>query len=350
MAAVDLLVPGSPDTLTGGYLYDRRIFAGLAQLGWQTTTHSLDPAFPAPGAAALEHAGRVIDAIPDDRLIVIDGLVLAGLLPLLPSLVRRLRPIALIHHPLADETGISPEYARQLGAAEKAALKLMPRIVVTSKWTRQRLSDYDVDPLSIAVVEPGVDRQQVAAPRTAAGIRLLTVASITPRKGHALLIEALSGLQQLDWTLRCVGSLDLDRACADRLREQIAHTGLAARISLLGELPQEQLCWEYAAADLFVLPSYLEGFGMALAEAIAHGIPVLSTTAGAIPDTVPPAAGRLIPPGDGQALTAALRELIANPRAREDLRQGAQNAASRMPGWDDAARSFAALLNGYPLP
>jgi glycosyltransferase involved in cell wall biosynthesis len=259
--------------------------------------------------------------------------------------VGRLNPIGLIHHPLADETGIDPARAARLEAAEISALALLPQIIVTSPWTRRRLAGFNVDRDRIAVVMPGIDRGPMAAPQASPTLRLLNVATITPRKGHALLVNALAELSHLDWTLRCAGSLELDRSCAEALKLQIVQLGLADRISLLGELPPERIRDEYADADLFVLPSYLEGFGMALAEAIVHGLPVVATTAGAIPDTVPSAAGLLIPPGDVAALTAALNRLMTEQKLRQELQRGAREAAADLPSWNESARRFAAILN-----
>jgi glycosyltransferase involved in cell wall biosynthesis len=102
---------------------------------------------------------------------------------------------------------------------------------------------------------------------------------------------------------------------------------------------------EYARASLFVLPSYLEGYGMALAEAIAHGLPVVSTTAGAIPDTVPATASRLVPPGDVDALANALAELIRDEKARRALERGARAAAAAVPTWVQSAEKFGDVLS-----
>ena len=192
MNAVCLVVPGSLATRTGGYIYDRRIFEQLAGVGWRTTTLSLDPSFPLPSETALRDAKAGFDRIADGHLVVIDGLALAGLTPLLPDIVARLRPIALIHHPLADETGIDAARASTLEAAERSALALVPRVIVTSRWTRRRLADYAVDPSRVAVVEPGIDRGPLPDRAPSSTVRLLNVASITERKGHALLIESLA--------------------------------------------------------------------------------------------------------------------------------------------------------------
>jgi glycosyltransferase involved in cell wall biosynthesis len=341
---VCLVVPGSLAIRTGGYIYDSRILRELASQGWQTTTLSLDRSFPSPTEAALRDARARFDQVPDGHLVVIDGLALAGLGPLLPDIVRRLDPVALIHHPLADETGIDAGRAAELAAAETSALALVPQIIVTSQWTRRRLSDYGVEPSRVAVVEPGIDRGPLVERQPSSTVRLLTVATITPRKGHAILIQSLARLTHLDWSLRCAGSLELDPDCARSLSEQIEQSGLKDRVTLLGEQTPAQVRREYGAADLFVLPSWLEGYGMALAEAIAHGLPVVSTTSGAIPETVPASASRLVPAGDVDALTEALSDLIGDPAKHAALARGARNAADSVSTWHDAARNFAAVL------
>jgi glycosyltransferase involved in cell wall biosynthesis len=343
--AVCLVAPGPLETLTGGYVYDRRIFDELARLGWQTSMVALDPSFPVPTNAALEEARMLFDAMPDGGLVVIDGLALSGLLPLLPSIAARLEPVALIHHPLADETGLDCAVAARLEAAEKVALATIARVIVTSPWTRRRLADYGVGPERIAVVVPGVDRYAVPVQEEPAGsVGLLTVASITPRKGHVILIESLARLKSLDWSLRLAGGVDHDPECVRAVRAQIDRAGLADRVAWLGELSPEQVSGEYAKASLFVLPSYLEGYGMALAEAIAHGVPVVSTLAGAIPDTVPATAARLVPPGDVDALTETLRVLIGDSDARKALRQAARAEADNVPTWAASASKFAEIL------
>jgi glycosyltransferase involved in cell wall biosynthesis len=171
------------------------------------------------------------------------------------------------------------------------------------------------------------------------------VGSITPRKGHLLLVEALAGLRDYRWRLKCIGSTERDPGTAAALRRAIATQGLDDRISLAGERPPELLSAAYRDADIFVLPSYHEGYGMVYAEALAHGLPVVATTAGAIPDTVPEAAALLLPPGDAAALREALRQLFADGRLRGRLAAEATRAAAALPDWPTAAGRFAAALD-----
>jgi glycosyltransferase involved in cell wall biosynthesis len=356
VSAIDFVVPGDIDTPTGGYIYDREILAGLRALGWRTTVHSLDASFPQPTPAAQRAARATFAAIPSGSLVVIDGLALPGLERVLGDEAKRLTLVALVHHPVALETGLDAATARRFGDAERRALAVVRRVITTSQWTARALARYDVAIGALRVVEPGVDRRAMQGstdPRGAEpsapqheSLNLLCVATLTPRKGHALLFEALGELRDRRWHLNCAGSLLRDPAHVAALERQLDRLRLANRVSLLGDLDGDALERQYERADLFVLPSYLEGYGMALAEAVAHGLPIVSTTAGAIPETVPAAAGVLVPPGDARALVKTLALLLDDPTRRAELARGARAARAALPTWSGAALKFAAALDG----
>jgi glycosyltransferase involved in cell wall biosynthesis len=355
MSSIDLVVPGDIDTPTGGYIYDREILAGLRALHWRTAVHALDASFPQPTPAAARAARATFAALPDDSLVVIDGLALPGLERILHDEQRRLRLVALVHHPVALETGLDPDLARRFEDAERRALALVRRVITTSQWTARALARYDVPVSALRVIEPGVGRRTMhgstdprgatpAEGAAAATLRLLCVATLTPRKGHALLFDALGELRDRRWHLTCAGSLLRDPAHVAALEHQLDRLRLGSRVSLLGDLDSDALEREYERADVFVLPSYLEGYGMALAEAVAHGLPVVSTTAGAIPETVPAGTGLLVPPGDSRALTAALASLMDDAAKRAALAENARTARASLPTWKGAAKKFAAAL------
>jgi len=353
---IDLVVPGDIDTPTGGYIYDREILAGLHTRGWQTAVHALDGSFPQPTPAGLRAARATFAAIADGSLVVIDGLALPGLDRVLADEARRLRLVALVHHPVALETGLDAAAAARFAAAERRALTQVQRVITTSQWTARTLATYGVPVGALRVVEPGVDRRtmhgstdpQQAPPTASDGhtLNLLCVATLTPRKGHAVLFEALGDLRDRRWHLSCAGSLLRDVPTVAALQHQLERLSLRSRISLLGDLDNATLERQYRRADVFVLASYLEGYGMALAEAVAHGLPVVSTTAGAIPETVPAAASLLVPPGDSRALAKALASLIDDPPRRAALAANARAARDTLPTWQDAAAKFAAALGG----
>jgi glycosyltransferase involved in cell wall biosynthesis len=113
---------------------------------------------------------------------------------------------------------------------------------------------------------------------------------------------------------------------------------------VLGAQPDARIAALYAGADLFVLASRFEGYGMAYAEAIAHGLPIIGTTGGATIDTVPAEAGVLVEPDDVNALARALRLMIENTDERRWFATGARAAAERLPTWPDSARLFAGVI------
>ena len=338
------LVPGELGTRTGGYGYDRRIIEGLRAAGWQVEVQSLGSGYPDPDAAALAMTRRVVEGLADDTLAVVDGLAFGVMAELAAAHARRLRWVALVHHPLSLETGLAPERQRALFESERRALAAARGVIVTSPATARALAAFDVAAARIAVVEPGTQPAALAPGSGLAGLTLLCVATVTPRKGHALLVEALAGLQDRPWTLLCAGSLTMDAACSAALAAAIEAHGLQERVRLLGECDEPGLRALYAAADVFVLPSFHEGYGMALAEALAHGLPVVSTRAGAIPDTVAATAGLLVPPGDVDALRAALQQVSDDAGLRASLAAGAREARRSLPTWDDSAARFAAAL------
>lgn len=356
--SLDFVVPGDIETPTGGYIYDREILAGLRALGWRTAVHALDASFPTPTPAALRAARATFAGLAERSVVVIDGLALPGLDRVLADEARRLAIVALVHHPVALETGLAPDDARLFAAAEQRALSHAQRVITTSQWTARTLAVDGVPISRLRVVEPGVDRRRTrgsADPQAGSSaehagatetLKLLCVATLTPRKGHALLLEALNELRDRHWHLTCAGSLLRDAPTVAAIQHQIDRLSLRKRVSLLGDLDRDALDRQYERADLFVLPSYLEGYGMALAEAIAHGVPVISTTAGAIPETVPANASVLVPPGDARALTKALASVIDDPARRAALAAAARAARGTLSTWAGAAKKFAGALDG----
>lgn len=345
------LLPGGIDGLTGGTIYDRRIVEGLRGVGWHVDLVSLSSSFPWPDATALEAAAVSVAALPDDSCVVADGLAFGAMPALARQHAQRLRWIALVHHPLALETGLEPSQRQQLFESERRALAAARGVIVTSKATARALARYGVADTRIHVVQPGTDPAALAHGSVdtdhGATCALLCVATLTPRKGHAVLFDALAGLQDRRWTLHCAGSMTRDPATTALLRIRIATLGLAQRVVLHGELGADALQALYARADAFVLASHYEGYGMALAEALARGLPIVSTTAGAIVDTVPADAGVLVLPGNSAALRVALARLLDEPRWRGALASGARAARARLADWPTAVARFAAALTDF---
>jgi glycosyltransferase involved in cell wall biosynthesis len=342
---VAFAVPGDLATPTGGYAYDRRMIAELVDLGWQIDLLNLGEGFPWPNEATRIAARTQLLATPAGRTVVVDGLAL-GVLPEAASQLAGRNPLlALVHHPLALEHGLSVEHAETLRASERAALAAAQGVVVTSAATARLVaSDYGVPAERISVARPGSDPAPPAQGSKDGVVRLLSVGAVVPRKGFDVLVAALATLPDLSWRLTIAGDRTRDRHAAARLDADIARHALENRVTVLGAVSPQRLAALYMEADMFVLASRFEGYGMAYAEAVAHGLPVIGGNAGAIPDTVPPDAGLLVTPGDIRAFAHALRRVIGDADLRRRLATAARAAAPQLPTWRQSAEIFARAL------
>ena len=339
------VVPGDLSAATGGYGYDRQIIGGLRAQGWQVDVVNPGDGFPFPTDETMRQATEMLLAIPSDMAVVIDGLAMG----VMPDVAQRLSQthclVALVHHPLALELGLSAGQSGALAALERAALAAARHVIVTSPATARTLSsDFGVAPDRITVVLPGTGRAPASPGSTDGIVRLVAVGSVIPRKGFDVLADALACVKDLPWHLSIAGDTTRDAATATALREQIVRLGLTDRITMLGTLSAEALDRVYGASDAFVLASHYEGYGMAYAEALAHGLPVIGTTGGAIADTVPPQDGILVEPGHVDALAKALATLIGDTNRRAQLAAGARTAATELPTWPQSCALFSGAL------
>jgi glycosyltransferase involved in cell wall biosynthesis len=341
-----LVVPGTLEQRTGGYIYDARMMSGLRDRGWTIEVHSLAGRFPGPDDEAEQSLDGVLARLPDQALVLIDGLALGALPDPAARHAKRLRLLALVHHPLCDETGLEPERSTQLRQLEQRALAACRGIIVSSRFTVRRLQPWLSTDTRILEVLPGTEPAPRAhGPAPGQPPRLLCVGSVVPRKGQDLLLRALEPLIERDWECVIAGSLERDPGFADEVRRQVRGAGFEDRVRLIGECDAPTLAGLYASSSVFVLPSWYEGYGMAFAEAMAHGLPVIATTGGAVPDTVPASAGLLVKPGAVPELTAALARMLDDPTLRESLSQGAWEHAQTLPDWGAAAEHFQDALD-----
>ena len=343
-AELHLVVPGSLGQNTGGYRYDRRLVEGLRAHGWAVHVHELPGTHPQVDAATVLAADDAFSRLPDRGLVLIDGLALPAVAPAIARHGDRLRLLALVHHPLWLETGLGAAQADALRTLEQEALGRMRGVLVPSRRTARDVAALGVPEARIAVVPPGTDPAPPARGSGDGVPMLLSVAIVTPRKGHGTLLTALAALGDLPWRLTLIGSLDRDPAHAGTVRAMVRHAGLEERVALCGEVDEAALAAAYARADLFVQASHHEGFGMAVAEALAHGLPVVATAVGAAPELVGGSAGLLVPPGDAPALAGALRRVLADAALRRRLSAGARAAAAALPTWEATARAAAGSL------
>ena len=340
------LIPGDWTIPTGGYTYDRRLVLALREAGWRVDVLSLSGTWPHPDAAALAAAEETVTSIADGVLVVADGLAFGAMDGLAAKHRERLRWVALVHHPLHLETGLNEAERQQLRGNETQALSHARRVVVTSPATAADVAAMGVPAANIAVVEPGTDSVALpsAAVKKEGTLRLLCVATLTARKGHALLLQALAGLTHLDWTLHNVGSATRDPATAARLLALASPLG--ERVLWHGEADAQALQAHYASADVFVLASLHEGFGMVITEALAHGLPVVASDAGALAQTLPADAGLQVRADEVEPLQTALERVLTDRALRARLGAGARAAAARLPTWPQQAARFTTVLEG----
>lgn len=353
MLHIDFLVPGNINLPTGGYIYDREIIAALDKRDVRAAVWQLDEDLWSP--ASCEAAAVVLAGLEGNSIVMLDGLALAPLSDIIIAERGRLRFCALMHHPAALETGLAQATAVGIAAREAAALREMECIICTSDWTARQLGGSGISGDIVRAVNPGVDekiaRQRANTIRRAPdiahadGLRLLCVATITPRKGHERLIAAVRELAEFAWQLDCIGSQSRNHDYATHIDSLINHHGLSTRIRLHGEVEAADLATAYARADLFVLASHLEGYGMAFAEAQAAGLPIVATGGGAVTETLQQAAAVIV---DDQpdSLANALRTLLSDRKAWSRLANAAKAAATPVRNWDQAAGEFAAALRG----
>jgi glycosyltransferase involved in cell wall biosynthesis len=335
-------VPGDLATPTGGYLYDRRLLAGLRRLGHDVTHLALGASFPDPTPADTADAAARLAAVPADCPVIVDGLALGAMDPAV--LAGTAAPIvALVHHPLALESGLAPARRAQLARSERQNLAGVAHVVVPSAHTARLLAtDYGVAPARITVARPGVDRSPVRGPKADPPL-VLSVGILVPRKGHDVLLRALARIRDRRWQAVIVGAaLDAAHAASlERLRSELA---LTDRVRLAGTVDADTLARCYGQARLFALATRHEGHGIVFDEAMAHGLPIVACATGAVPDTVAPGAGLLVPPEDPEALAAALARVLDEPATHAALAAASAAAGAALPAWEETARLVAGVL------
>ncbi len=335
MTEVHLVVPDgidNPARPSGGNVYDRHLARGLAAIGWSVRERAVHGFWQRPGAASFAALDRALQQIPDGAAVLLDGLVASQAPEVLAPHADRLRLVVIVHMPLADP-------------AEGEALAAAAAVITTSAWTRRRLLElYGLPPDRVHVAEPGVDAAETAT-GTDTGGALLCVAAVTAGKGHDVLIDALATIIDVPWRCMCVGSLDRDPAFADDVRRRAP----GGRVAFTGPRTGAELDRTYAAADLLVLASRAEAYGMVVSEALARGLPVVATDVGGVTEALGHGAdgtrpGILVGPDDPAALAAALRDWLGDPQLRARLRGAARERRESLQGWSTTAQAVAHVL------
>jgi glycosyltransferase involved in cell wall biosynthesis len=346
---VHLVVPAGiddPALPSGGNSYDRRVSRGLTAIEWSVHEHPVPGSWPHPEPASQAALETVITGLPDGAVVLLDGLIASMAADVLVPQAGRLRLVVLVHMPLGAR-----QTADAVIGSERAVLSAAAAVITTSSWTRHwLLSRYALPRSVIHVAEPGAEPAP-PAPGTASGGQLICVAAVTANKGHDVLLAALATVPELPWRCLCVGSLERDPEFVGRLESQLGSTGLAGRVSFVGPRTGADLAQTYAAADLLLLASHHETYGMVVTEALARGLPVIATDVGGVPEAMGYGAngvrpGLLVRPADPEAFAAALRCWYGRPDVRDRMRTAAGQRRATLPGWSATATAISRVLAG----
>lgn len=350
MTRVHVVVPNGiddPARPSGGNAYDRRICSGLAAAGWDVREHKVAGAWPWPRPAAEQSLARVIAGLPDRDLVLVDGLIASTVPSILTPVARRMRLVVLVHMALGG--GPAGHVIPDARAREGAVLSAAASVVTSSSWTRDRLLEWYALPADrVHVAEPGADPAELVT-GTASGGALLSVAAVSTHKGHDVVLTALATLADVSWTWTCVGPLDREPDFVAGLRGRAAEYGIEQRIGLTGPCTGEALGDAYAAADLVVVASRAESYGMVVTEALARGLPLVASDVGGLPDALGRTRaghrpGLLVPPGDPAALAGALRAWLTDPDLRHQLHAAARERRETLAGWPSTVARVADAL------
>ncbi len=338
-------VPGNINMRNGGMGYNRKVLALLPQFGVQVQHLQLPSNLPNGTPEELAQATRLMALVPPDQVLLVDSLGLSCLDAPLRNTIHA-PVVALVHHPLSAELGLSGAAAQGWDKAERAALDFAHAVVVSSPYTaRQLVDDFAVSRDKITIAVPGT----VAAARARGSsrdgqVQMLCVGSVIARKGYEFLFDALKDILHFDWHLTIAGSQSLDAAYARQLIQAVNGSTLAARVTLHDEMSAEQLELLYQNTDIFLMPSLFEGYGMALAEAMARGLPIVCTTGGAASQTVPDGAGLKVPPANSEALKLAIESLLHSPELRAQTADKSWQAGQKLPDWPASVKLIAQVV------
>jgi glycosyltransferase involved in cell wall biosynthesis len=339
-ATLHFVVPvgiDDPTRPTGGNIYDHRVRDGLAGVGWEVRELAAPGRWPHPEPSDLDSLRGLLAEVPDGDLVLVDGLIGSAASEVVHPESERLYLVVLVHMPFDT-------------AGERRLLEAAPAVVTTSRWTREwLLENYGLPEALITVAQPGVDPADPAA-GTDGGGELLCVAAVTPGKGHDVLVAALARVPDLDWRLTLVGPLDRDPTYVEAVRGQVEDLGLSRRVRFAGTCSREEVEKAYAEADVVLLASRGESFGMVVTEALAHALPVVAGAVGGVPEALGHAGdgttpGLLVPPDDVDALASALRCWLTEPQHRQRLRRAAGQRRLTLIGWHRTTAELSAVLS-----
>lgn len=310
--------------VSGGNVYDRHVRDGLRSSGWDVRMILIGDSSPTAQAFAQ---------LPDGALALIDGLIAVDESGTLVAEASRLRMVVLAHMVWGVD-------------GEREALHAARAVVATSEWTRSELTSRDlVAPGVVVVARPGADPAP-ATVASASGGRLLCVGVLAAHKGQDLLVHALARLTDIEgWTCTIAGALDTAPHFVGEVTSTLQRSHLTPRVTLAGALAGASLERAYGSADLVIVPSRNESFGMVVTEALARGIPVVAGRVGGIAEAMSGnRGGMLVPADDPWALEVVLRQWLTGSEHRAELKAAAMDARQAVRLWSETIAVIAAAL------
>ena len=345
------LVTWDRDEPTGGNVYNLAISAELRALGIDVRMQQLAGPWPDGDASTHFTLARALRATP---ACLVDGIVAGGSPDVVAAAVESGHVITIVVHlPISDELGLDPARRERYALLESRAVHAASGVLCSSRWAAAELARR-YGRVDVGVAVPGVTPAAVARGSLDSGLpRFLSLASLTPTKDQLTLVRALAQLADLPWTADLIGSDVAEPGYAAQVRAEIAAAGLAERIMVPGVLVGQALDQQWDTADLLVLTSRIETYGLVVVEALARGIPaVVSADTGAV-EALQGAAttesaetpGTAVPAGDPGSLAAVLRRWLSEPTLRHLWRQVALARRDTLPGWQQTAEAVLAYLN-----
>jgi len=358
---IGLIIYGSLDTLSGGYLYDRMLVEYLRAQGDEVTIISL------PYRNYADHLTDNFSASLLRRLrqASFDFLLQDELNhPSLFLLNRQLKPkaaypvISIVHHLRASEN--HPAHLRLFyRVIEQAYLSSVTGFIFNGRTTQSAVEKLVGSRRPAVVATPAGDRfgKGLAADRVTARahregpLKLLFVGNLIPRKGLHTLLDALASLDKERWRLTVAGSPRVDTAYTVRIQSQIERLNLKRNVILVGPVSASELADLYANHQLLAVPSSYEGYGIAYMEAMGFGIPCVATRAGGASEIITDGInGFLINPGDAIALAGCVQSVVADRTLLTKLSLAARQRFDEHPPWEASMKSARSFLQRFPIP
>ena len=282
---------------------------------------------------------RQFDVVHDNQCLSYGIGALQKFLPTLPT----------IHHPITRDRDIDVKAARMPWSKmkqyrwysfipmQKSVSRSFSHIITVSECSRDDIAeDFNIPKNRFRVVPNGIDIgrfypiPQITREKNRV---IVTNSADTPLKGLAHLFRAVAEVSKTrEIKLTVIGAPKK----GSNLRKIIRQLGIGHLVRFTGRISDLDFVCEYARSTMAVVPSMYEGFGLPAGEAMACGVPVISTTAGALPEVVGDA-GVLVPPGDSSALAAAIMDLLDHPEKAQALGQAGYDRVHQHFTWRNAA-------------